>query len=59
VFKVLVCALLGLDNSHFWNILVDTCGLTTFRHQGPHFILMRHNDTGFMRLLQTKRLADF
>jgi len=28
--KVLICALLGLDNSHFWNIRLDTCGITTF-----------------------------
>lgn len=59
VFKVLVCVLLGLDNSHFWDVLVDTCGLTTFQHRSGRFILKAHNDTSFLRSLPTKRLADF
>ena len=59
VIKVLVCALLGLDNSHFWNIMVDTCGLTTFRCQRGHFVLIRHNDNSFLRPLGKGRLADF
>lgn len=59
VIKVLVCALLGLDNSHFWNVLVDTCGLTTFRLDSGRFILVRHNDNSFLRALGGKQLADF
>jgi len=46
--KVLICALLGLDDSHFWNIEQDTCGVTMFKHDGKRFILARHNDTSFM-----------
>ena len=30
ITKLLECALLGLDDSHFWNIEQDTCGVTTF-----------------------------
>ena len=30
IAKLLECALLGLDDSHFWNIEKDTCGVTTF-----------------------------
>jgi len=30
VNKVLICALLGLDDAHFWNVRQDTCGLTIF-----------------------------
>jgi broad specificity phosphatase PhoE len=59
VIKVLVCALLGLDNSHFWRILVDTCGLTTFRYDGGRAILVRHNDSGFLRPMREKPLDDF
>ena len=59
VIKILVCALLGLDNSHFWNIMVDTCGLTTFRFEKGRFILIRHNDNSFLRSLQLSPLKDF
>jgi alpha-ribazole phosphatase len=59
VIKVLVCALLGLDNRHFWNIMVDTCGLTTFRHDRERVVLVRHNDTSFLRPMRKSPLADF
>ncbi len=49
VTKILVCALLGLDNSHFWNIEHGTCGVTTFIHNGRCFILTHHNDTSFLK----------
>jgi broad specificity phosphatase PhoE len=59
VNKVLICALLGLDDSHFWNIRLDTCGITTFTYENGRFVLNRHNDTSFLRPLQKARLADF
>ncbi|TET42579.1 MAG: histidine phosphatase family protein, partial [Dehalococcoidia bacterium] len=33
VNKVLICALLGLDNSHFWHIKQDTGGISTFTYE--------------------------
>ena len=48
VNKVLICALLGLDNSHFWNIRQETCGISSFLYQEGEFILTRHNDTSFL-----------
>jgi phosphoserine phosphatase len=48
VTKVLICALLGLDDSHFWNIEHDTCGVTTFVHNGRCLMLTHHNDTSFL-----------
>jgi len=57
VNKVLICALLGLDNSHFWNIRQDICGITTFVHENGQFILTEHNNTSF--LIQEARLSDF
>ena len=59
VNKVLICALLGLDNSHFWNIRQDTCGITTFTYQNERFILTKHNDTSFLKLTQKASLPDF
>jgi len=57
VNKVLICALLGLDNSHFWNIRQDTCGITTFSYENERFILTEHNNTSF--LTQKAPLSDF
>jgi phosphoserine phosphatase len=49
ITKVLECALLGLDNSHFWNIDQDTCGVTTFLYYGEKFfVLKHHNDVSFI-----------
>jgi len=49
ITKVLECALLGLDDSHFWNIEQDTCGVTTFIYTGKSFILKHHNDVSFLK----------
>lgn len=59
VNKVLICALLGLDNSHFWNIRQDTCGITTFTYENEQFILTKHNDTSYLRPIQQAPLGDF
>ncbi len=59
VNKVLICALLGLDNSHFWNIKQDTCGITTFTYENERFILAKHNDTSFLKPLKKVPLSDF
>ena len=57
--KVLICALLGLDNSHFWNIRHDTCGITTFTHGNERFILTKHNNTSYLKSLHKAPLGDF
>jgi phosphoserine phosphatase len=49
ITKILTCALLGLDDSHFWNVEQDTCGVTTFVHNGRCFILTHHNDVCFLK----------
>jgi broad specificity phosphatase PhoE len=59
VNKVLICALLGLDNSRFWNIRQDTCGITTFGYENERFILTEHNNTSFLKPLKGARLKDF
>ena len=59
VNKVLICALLGLDNSYFWNIKQDTCGITTFNHENGLFILTKHNDTSYLRTISEVPLGDF
>jgi len=59
VNKVLICSLLGLDNSHFWNINQDVGGITIFNYEDGRFVLARHNDTSHLRELQKSVLDDF
>ena len=59
VNKVLICALLGLDNSHFWNIRQDTCGITTLIYENGQFILTEHNNTSYLKPIQKAPLSDF
>jgi broad specificity phosphatase PhoE len=59
VNKVLICALLGLDNAYFWNFKLDTCGITGFGYEGGRFVLTRHNDTSFLGPVRKAALADF
>jgi broad specificity phosphatase PhoE len=59
VIKVLICSLLGLDNSHFWNISQDVGGITVFNYVVGRFVLTRHNDTSHLRELQKSVLGDF
>jgi broad specificity phosphatase PhoE len=59
VNKVLICALLGLDNSHFWNIRQDNCGITTFSYDGGRYVLTGHNDTCFLNQVPGLSRTDF
>jgi broad specificity phosphatase PhoE len=59
VNKVLICSLLGLDNSHFWNIKQDVCGITIFNYADGRFVLIKHNDTSHLRELQKTAVDDF
>ncbi len=45
VTRVLICALLGLDNSHHWDISQDTCCINVFRYERNRFIADQINDT--------------
>ena len=45
VLKALICALLGLDNSHFWNIAQDTTAINCFHHRDGTWIVNFLNDT--------------
>ena len=59
VNKVLICSLLGLDNSYFWSIKQDVSGITTFNYADGRFVLTRHNDTSHLKELQKSALDDF
>lgn len=59
--KVLICGLLELPNSHFWNIRIDLAGITTFEYDpaSNRFILTKHNDTSHLKSIRKEVLADF
>lgn len=59
IHKVLVCSLLGLNLSHFWNIRIDTCGVTRFDCGDGRLVLTGHNDTSFLHSVGKAPAADF
>jgi len=59
VNKVLICAMLGLDNSHFWNIRQDVGAITIFEYIDERFVLAEHNNTSYLAPLGQKKLGDF
>ncbi len=59
VNKVLICALLGLGNAHFWNVKLDTCGITRFNIGDGRIVLIGHNDTSHLKPLQGIVPKDF
>jgi broad specificity phosphatase PhoE len=59
VLKVIICALLGLENSRFWNIKMDTGAITRFVFDGDRVILTEHNNTSYLKNMQGHKLNDF
>ena len=59
IHKVLICAMLGLDNSRFWNIRMDNCAITSFSYENSRYILTGHNDISFLNKLSAPKLSDF
>ena len=45
VCKILVCAVLGLDNSHFWLIEQDNAAINMFEWNGENYLIKGINDT--------------
>jgi broad specificity phosphatase PhoE len=59
VHKVLILALLGIDNSYFWNIRLDTAAISTFIYENNRWVLTEHNNTCYLRPLAQPKLKDF
>jgi broad specificity phosphatase PhoE len=49
VAKVLICAALGMDNSHFWQIKQDTGAVNSIECEGKTFVVSLVNDTCHMK----------
>src|SRR5512139_881523 len=57
--KVICCALIGLDNSHFWRIQQDTACTNLFTHKNGEWIVSFLNDTSYLKGLKKPALKDF
>ena len=57
--KVICCALIGLDNSHFWRIQQDTASTNLFTYKDGEWIISYLNDTSYLKVLRKPALADF
>ena len=58
--KVLICVILGLDNSHFWQIGQDTTAINLIHHRSGKYILALMNEACHLKSLQKERIkADF
>jgi phosphoserine phosphatase len=60
VNKVLICGILGLDNSHFWQITQDTTAINLIQYRDGKYILSLMNETCHLKALkEERRKVDF
>jgi len=52
VNKVLICGILGIDNSHFWQIAQDTTAINLIQHRRGRYILSLLNETCHLKPLR-------
>jgi phosphoserine phosphatase len=58
--KVLICGILGLDNSHFWQIRQDTTAINLIQYRKGNFVLSLLNETCHLKTLRKEGTkADF
>lgn len=55
VNKVLICGILGVDNSHFWQITQDTTAINLIQYKNGKYILSFMNETCHLKALKEER----
>ncbi len=55
ICKVLICGILGLDNSHFWQISQDATAINLIQYKNGKYILSFVNETCHLKALKEKR----
>jgi probable phosphoglycerate mutase len=55
ICKVLICAILGLDNSHFWQITQDPTAINLIQYRNGKYILSLMNETCHLKALKEER----
>jgi len=56
ITKVIICGILGLDNSHFWQIGQETTAINLIEHRKGNYVLSLLNETCHLKSLQSTRL---
>jgi probable phosphoglycerate mutase len=56
VNKVLICGILGLDNSHFWQISQDPTAINLIQYRNGKYILSLMNETCHLKPLKEERV---
>lgn len=60
VNKVLICAVLGMDNSHFWQISQDPTAINLIQYKNGRYILSLMNETCHLKDMKEERIkVDF
>jgi broad specificity phosphatase PhoE len=59
VNKILTLHMLGLSNSHFWDVKQDTCAIDRFFFEKRRFVAVVINDTSHMREINGWSRDDF
>jgi probable phosphoglycerate mutase len=52
VNKVLICGVLGLDNSHFWQVGQDTTAINLIQYKNGKYVLSFLNETCHLKRLR-------
>jgi broad specificity phosphatase PhoE len=56
VNKVIICGILGLDNSHFWQISQDPTAINLIQYRNGKYILSLMNETCHLKPLKEERI---
>lgn len=56
ITKVIICAVLGLDNSHFWQIKQDTTAINCFEYHRGKWVISLLNDTCHLKSIHAETL---
>jgi len=60
VNKVLICGILGIDNSHFWQIAQDTAAINLIQYKRGRYVLSFMNETCHLKTLREEKIkVDF
>ena len=57
--KVLICGILGIENSHFWQIGQDTTAINLIQFKTGKYVLSFLNETCHLKGLEERVRADF
>jgi phosphoserine phosphatase len=54
--KVLICGVLGIDHSHFWQIAQDTTAINLILYKNGKYVLSLMNETCHLKTLEENKV---